>query len=91
MGIIVFAMAAKAQQLGHDKLRSAARARLPHRPAKGVQALFQISAIHFMRGHAVADGLVAQLAAGELARVRRRISKLIIGHHQDQRQPSIAA
>ena len=39
-----------------------------------------------MGGHAVTDGLVGQVAAGELAGIRRRISELIVGHDEDQRQ-----
>lgn len=86
LGIIVFAMPAKAQQLGRDQLRPPASAGLRHRVTEGVQAFSQVGAVHFMGRHAVADGLVGQIAAGELARVRRRVGILIIGHHQNQRQ-----
>ncbi len=61
-GIIVFAMAAEAQQVGDDQLRAAAGAGAGDGGADDFEAGGQISAVHGMRLDAVTGGLVGQIA-----------------------------
>ena len=82
----MFAVAAKAEQRGDDQLRAAAGAGAGHGLADNFQARGQIRAVHRLRFDAVTNGLVGEVAAGKLARGRRGIGVLIVGHDQNQRQ-----
>ncbi len=85
-GVVVFAMAAQAQQVGDDHLRSAARSRLADCVAHHFEAGGQVGAIRSVPANPVTGGLVQERAAGKLSLGGSGIGVVVIGHDQHQRQ-----
>jgi hypothetical protein len=85
-GVIMLAMAAKAQESGDDHLRTCTGAGALHGITEDSKAGYQIGAIDRMARHAIAGGAIDQIAAGELALIGSGIGILIIGDDQDERE-----
>ena len=84
--IIVFAVAAEAEQIGHDELRAVAGAGTSDRVANDIKTRGQIIANHGMRFDAVAHGFIRKVGADKLAVIRRGIGVLVVGDDEDERE-----
>ena len=82
----MFPVAAQAQQLGDDHLRSPARSGLADRVAYHFEAGRQVGAFRGVSADPVPGGLVQERAAGKLPIGRSGIGVVVIGHDQHQRQ-----
>ena len=85
-GVIMFAMAAEAEQVCHDQLRAAAGAGTFDSAADRAQAIFEVGAVHNVALDAVTDGAIDEGCARELPGFGRGVGVLIVGDDQDQRK-----
>ena len=82
----MFAVAGEAQQVGHDHLRTVARAGGRDGVLHGVQARAEIGAVRRMPGETVPGRAVEQIVAGVLPTRRRGVGILVVRHDDDHRQ-----
>src|ERR1043166_9055590 len=83
--IVMFPMTRQTQNGCDNQLRWAAGAGTFYRRADNVEALCQISAVHFVTFEAVTAGAIDQLVTREFALVRGGIRVMIVGGDDHQR------
>src|SRR6185312_13466655 len=86
MGIVVFAVAAEAEQIGDNHLRPATGTGGVRGTAQGFQAGLKVGAVDGLAFHSVACGAIRQIAASELTLVGGGVGVLIVGDDENQRQ-----
>ena len=84
MGIVVFTVADEAKERSDDELGATARAGIGDCLENNAEAGLEVSAIEFVAGDPVPDGLIGEIGAGKLAIIGGGVSVLVIGDDHDE-------